>query len=188
MSERELREKTSCDEINTEQGNLINSTTNWNLTTELVTRVDVPLEEMRCLKKTNKINAFLPIPGMTMEEALDLCNKFGPDVHIAGQFNSKEDFDHFYDGKLVQLCHIGQNSSSYVIPTGLQINKIYVEKCGYYDTGRVLTWLPYQRNQDSSALVHDISRETLLGDQVDKYYAYWYKGPQVILDLFTLNC
>ena len=103
MSEAELREKTSCTEINTEQGNLINTNTRWDLTAELVTMVDVPLEEVRCHKKANKINAFLPVPKLTKEEALDLCHKFGEDVHIAGQFNSKEDFDHFYDGKY--LCY-----------------------------------------------------------------------------------
>ena len=103
MSEAELREKTSCTEINTEQGNLINTNTKWNLTAELVTMVDVPLEEVRCHKKANKINAFLPVPKLTKEEALDLCHKFGEDVHIAGQFNSKEDFDHLYDGNY--LCY-----------------------------------------------------------------------------------
>ena len=56
---------------------------------------------------------------------------------------------------------------------------MYVKQCGYFDNGRLMTWLPYQRNQDSSALVHDISQEKLLGDQVDKYYAVWYSGPQV---------
>ena len=59
------------------------------------------------------------------------------------------------------------------------MNKMYVEECGYYDGGRLLTWLPYKLNQDSSALVHDISQEKLLGDQVDKYYAKWYRGTQV---------
>ena len=99
MSEKELREKTSCTEVNTEQGNLINSTTTWNLTADLVTMIDVPMEDLKCHKRTERINAFLPIPEMTWEEALDLCHKFGEDVHIAGQFNSKEDFDHYYDGK-----------------------------------------------------------------------------------------
>ena len=99
MSERELREKTSCTEVNTEQGNLINNNTTWNLTAELVTLVDVPLEEVSCQKKAEKINAFLPVPKLRKEEALDLCHKFGEDVHIAGQFKSKEDFDHYYDGK-----------------------------------------------------------------------------------------
>ena len=98
MSEGELREKTNCTEINTEQGNLINSSTTWNITAELVTRVDVTLEDLKCRKITEKINAFLPIPGLTMDEALDLCHKFGPDVHIAGQFNSKQDFDLYYEG------------------------------------------------------------------------------------------
>ena len=100
MSERELREKTSCTEVNTEQGNLINSSTNWNITaSQLVTMVDVPMEELRCQKRTERINAFLPVPKLTKEEAVDLCHKFGEDLHIAGQFNSREDFDHYYEGK-----------------------------------------------------------------------------------------
>ena len=99
MSEDELREKTTCTEINTEQGNLINTSTNWSITAKPLTKVDVPLEELRCQKKINKINAFLPVPKLTKEEAVDLCHKFGEDSHIAGQFNSKEDFDHYYDGK-----------------------------------------------------------------------------------------
>ena len=99
MYERELREKTSCTEVNTEQGNLINKTTTWNLTAELVTRVDVPLEEVRCLKRTERINAFLPIPELTREEAVDLCHKFGDNVPIAGQFNNKADFDDYYEGE-----------------------------------------------------------------------------------------
>ena len=103
MSERELRGKTSCTEVNTEQGNLINKTTTWNLTAKLVTKVDVPLEEVRCLKRTEKINAFLPVPQLTRQEALDLCHKFGEDVHIAGKFNSKEEFDHYYDGMYIKI-------------------------------------------------------------------------------------
>ena len=62
---------------------------------------------------------------------------------------------------------------------------MYVEKCGYYDNGRLKTWLPYKKNQDSSALVHDITQEKLLGDQVDKYYTYWYRGPQVSFSAAT---
>ena len=63
--------------------------------------------------------------------------------------------------------------------TGLHRNKMYVEECGYYDNGRLKTWLPYKKNEDSSALVHDISQEKLLGDQDEKYYLTFYKGPQV---------
>ena len=99
MSERELREKTNSTEINTEQGNLINSSTIWNITASLVTMVDVPLEKVRCEERDDKINAFLPVPKLTKEDAEDLCHKFGEDVHIAGHFNSKQDFDHYYDGK-----------------------------------------------------------------------------------------
>ena len=58
------------------------------------------------------------------------------------------------------------------------MNKMYVEECGYYDNGRLKTWLPYKKNEDSSALVHDISQEKLLGDQDEKYYLTFYKGPK----------
>ena len=56
---------------------------------------------------------------------------------------------------------------------------MYVEHCGFYDNGRLKTWLPYQKKQESYALIHDISQETLLGEQLDKYYTFWYGGPQV---------
>ena len=56
---------------------------------------------------------------------------------------------------------------------------MYVERCGYSDNGRLYTWLPYRKNQDSSGLVHDISQDKLLGDQVDKYYVKWYGGPKL---------
>ena len=187
MPERELREKTSCTEINTEQGNLINSTTTWYLTADLVTRVNIPIETLKCHKRTNNLNAFLPIPQMTMEESLDLCHKFGEDVHIAGQFNSKEDFDHYYDGKRgknvfkkIFFTWGGGIRGLLVICTftGLQRNEMYVEECGYYDNGRLLTWLPYKINNDSSDLVHDITQEKLLGEQEDKYYVNSYSGPK----------
>ena len=101
MSGSELKEKTSCREINTEQGNLVNSSTTWNITGDLVTLVDVPLEDLRCPKKTEKINVFLPIPELTMQDAIELCQKFGEDVHIAGEFLTKDDFNHYYEGRIV---------------------------------------------------------------------------------------
>ena len=72
------------------------------------------------------------------------------------------------------------------VPADLHRNEMYVSECGYDDNGRLMTWLPYRNNSDSSALVHDISQETLLGDQVNKYYLYWYSGPQVCF--YTVNC
>ena len=98
MSEAELAVKTDCRQINTEQGNVINNSTNWNFTSHLVTLVDVPSEHLRCQKKAEKGNAFLPIPELTKAEALDLCHKFGNDVYIAGEILNKDDFDHYYDG------------------------------------------------------------------------------------------
>ena len=65
-------------------------------------------------------------------------------------------------------------------------NKIYIERCGYEDNGRVKTWLPYQTYQrnGSSVLLHDLTREELLGGQADKYYVSWYLTPQVVLGYY----
>ena len=60
-----------------------------------------------------------------------------------------------------------------MLSEGLLRNKIYIERCGYGDNGRVKTWLPYSSNQ-SSVLLHDQTQEQLLGDQADKYYVVWY--------------
>ena len=98
MSARELSKMTSCSKINTTQGNLVNSSTTWELTGDLVTSTDVPLEELRCHKKVEKINAFLPITELTMDDAVDLCHKFGEDVPVAGEFLDRDDFDHYYEG------------------------------------------------------------------------------------------
>ena len=167
MSEGELREKTSCSEINSEQGNLVNSSTTWNITSDLVAMIDVPMKDLKCQKRTERINAFLPIPELTRMEAEDLCRKFGEDVHIAGQFNRKEDFDHYYEGHLS--------------------NQWFIKTCGYYDNGRLRTWLPYRRNEAATALVHDVTQIELLPNQSDKFYRFWYKGPQVFRFIMTIN-
>ena len=63
--------------------------------------------------------------------------------------------------------------------SGLQRNKMYIDRCGFYDNGRIKTWLPYRRDGGESGLVHEISREDLLGEEEDKLYVQWYSGPQV---------
>ena len=146
MSERELAEMTDCSKINMEEGNLINSSTAWNLTAALVTMTDVPLEDLRCHKKREKINAFLPVTELTREEAEDLCHKFGQDVHIAGEFINKEDFDYFYEG----LSFDSVREDQLYPGLGLHRNKMYVERCGYYDNGRLRTWLPYRKKHNLS--------------------------------------
>ena len=56
---------------------------------------------------------------------------------------------------------------------------MYVDRCGFYDNGRIKTWLPYRRNAETSGLAHEISGEDLLGEEEDKLYVGWYSGPQV---------
>ena len=56
---------------------------------------------------------------------------------------------------------------------------MYLDRCGFYDNGRIRTWLPYTQNSDKSALVHEISLDVLMGEEEDKLYVEWYSGPQV---------
>ena len=120
-------------------------------------KINVPNEDAECSKKKNKINAFLPIAQLSRKEAVDLCHKFGEGVYIAGHFNDIEDFDIYYEG-LIE-------------------SKKFLEKCTFYDNGRILTWLPYTRNSEKTDLVHDITGEPLLYNHDSKFYAYWYEGP-----------
>ena len=55
---------------------------------------------------------------------------------------------------------------------------MFVGRCGYYDNGRLRTWLPYRRSKDSSALLHDVSKVPLLAEQEEKYFRTFYTGPR----------
>ena len=55
---------------------------------------------------------------------------------------------------------------------------MYLDECGFYDNGRIRTWLPYKRNEDETGLVHEVSEESLMGEEEDKLYVEWYAGPQ----------
>ena len=61
---------------------------------------------------------------------------------------------------------------------GAESAKIYEERCGHSDNGRVKTWLPYRSN-GSAPLLHDVTQEKFLGEQEDKYYVSWYQPPEV---------
>ena len=58
---------------------------------------------------------------------------------------------------------------------GVEGARLYRERCGHNDNGRVKTWLPYRSNRSSHLLLHDVTQEKLLGDQADKYYVSWYQ-------------
>ena len=44
------------------------------------------------------------------QEAVDLCQKFGEDVPIAGQFNNKTDYDEYYKGETVGFSNQREHS------------------------------------------------------------------------------
>ena len=157
MDAEKLREKTICDRVNKDQGNLVNAFSNWRLTGSLVKKRFFSEEETKCHDGNYISNAFLPIPELTKQEAIDLCKKFGEDVYIAGDFETRAKFDVYYEE--------------------LKANQKYLDSCGFYDNGRIKTWLPYKQSNDSSKLVHEITRKTLMFESKDKFYVDWYRGP-----------
>ena len=164
MKTKDLQRLSDCGQTVLDQGNLVNADSVWRLTGTLLKKVDILSDIARCDKKENsKISAFLPIPKLTKQGAVDLCQKFGTEAHIAGDFETKEDFDAFYDN--------------------LYATEKYVETCGFNDNGRLLTWLPYKHNEDSSDLIHEVSNKPLLWkddrEVSDKFYLSWYSGPKV---------
>ena len=158
LSVEELKEKTRCDGEDTQPGNIVNKDSSWNITGSLVKKITIPVKDTQCGRQKSVVNAFLPIPQLTREDAEDLCKRFGEDVAIAGDFESKEDFDMYYDS--------------------LQANQKYIDQCGFYDNGSIKTWLPYHHNQDSSKLIHVSTGRPLMLDNEDKFYVDWYGGPQ----------
>ena len=88
------------------------------------------LTEYQVLPLCVQVSAFLPVPELTRADAVDLCRKFGAAAHIAGDFEDRADFDAFY--------------------AGLYANQRYLDQCGFYDNGRLLTWLPYTHTSDRS--------------------------------------
>ena len=110
------------------------------MTGNLVKRISIPVNDIICNKHSSIINAFLPTPKLTRNDAKNLCNKFGENVGIAGNFETKEDFDFYFDS--------------------LKENKRFIENCGYYDNGRIRTWIPYKLN--GTQLIHEDTNVPLL--------------------------
>ena len=134
MTESELLELTRCDSVGLMTGNVIGPFSSWNLEGAVVKAVRVKTEQLRCHRFTEKVNVFLPIPELTNRDAIELCHKFGENVPIAGNFEDKEGFDAYYEGVLE--------------------NERFVYKCGFFDNGRLKTWLAYRHNTERTALVH----------------------------------
>ena len=157
LDEAELKKQTDCLTTSSDQGSLVNASSKWELTGKLVKEVSISADEAICLKKNRIYNAFLPISQLTKDDALDLCHKFGRDVFIAGDFESIEDFDNFYDG--------------------LYSDEKYVDVCSFYDSGRLRTWLPYKHNEERTELVHEVTKIPLMNN-TQTLYTSWYSGPQ----------
>ena len=181
MSAEELAANTNCEDTSVLVGNLINEDSVWDMTGTLTKEMEVDPKDFLCNKETQKINAFLPIPELTRNDSVDLCQKLGRDVYIAGNFEDEADFDNYYEGMLS--------------------NSEYVFECGFHDNGRIKTWIPYRPNADHTYQVHDITGKgnvnTVVNDNVDfesiglpllpnnsdKFYVTWHPDPHPPPDL-----
>ena len=103
----------------------------------MVLEILIPFDSLLCTKQRKIFNAFLPIIGLTKPMAIQLCGKLGKNVYIAGNFETREDFDAFYDN----------------------VPNIYYDECGGQDNWRSLTWLPY--HIENGQFLHDITNKSL---------------------------
>ena len=153
LTEEQMRVRTSCSAVSLEPGSLLSASTSWTLTAALVTTEEVDENELECGKYSKVVTAHLPIPQLSQQEAQELCSKLGTGVHIAGEILSEQDFREYYDG--------------------VMRNDWYRSECGYFDNGRLKTWLPYEINATGSGLSHSLTGTALYGP----YYMDFYPGP-----------
>ena len=158
MYSEELIQRTQCNETFIDDGSVINRFSNWTLSGSLSKNISVNVNETNCIENRESKNVFFPISALSRSQAESLCKRIGQHAFIAGNFESKKDFDTYYDD--------------------LMKNKRFISMCGFSDNGRLLTWIPYKIDDDKNEFVHDRTKKPLLPNQVEKYYVPWYQGPK----------
>ena len=129
-----------------DQGTLVNDGSRWNVKGSLIKPIKVHINTTICNRQSEIMNAFLPIPDLTKQDAVDLCKKFGRDVYIAGNFETIEDFLKYYEGP----------------------SEYFYKTCGFYDNGRVFTWLPYK--VEDGNFIHEKTHKSL---DLQLTYPWW---------------
>ena len=162
MDSEELIKRTQCNETFVDNGSIINRFSEWHLSGTLTKNISVNANETNCIKKRESKNVFFPISALSKSKAESLCKKIGQQTFIAGNFESREDFDNYYDD--------------------LFLNRRFVKFCGHSDNGRLVTWIPYKMDVDKREFIHDKSMKPLLFNQVEKYYVPWYQGPKEVVN------
>ena len=104
-------------------GNLINSSTVWNITGTLIHKISISQDEIGC---SFGRNVLVPIRYRTIEDATEVCTALGEKGNALAQFQSLSDYETFYH--------------SYLANPAIQ------NYCGH--GGRYILWLPYQGWKD----------------------------------------
>lgn len=128
LSEEEMSSYTKCNPHHAQipiVGNLINPSTQWDISGTLIERVDVPEEEIACLNRT----VFIPIRYQKMEEAMEICEILGEEGDYLKPFDNFDEYKKLYkyfksDPTMLKHCAHG---------------------------GRHFFWLPYQENTPREA-------------------------------------
>ena len=97
LSVEELSMYTNCKNITIPEGNRINKDTSWHYNGGLLSDFEVDTEDMICTELRKNIHAFLPIPGLSHSEAVDLCHKFGADIDIGAEFTNEAEYSTYYN-------------------------------------------------------------------------------------------
>ena len=158
MLSEELIQRTQCNETFVDDGSVINRFSNWTLSGLLSKNISVNVNETNGVENRDSKNVFFPISALSRSKAESLCKRIGQHAFIAGNFESRKDFDSYYDDLLK--------------------NKRFISMCGFSDNGRLMTWIPYKIDLAKNEFVHDRTKKPLLPHQMDKYYVPWYQGPK----------
>ena len=104
-------------------GNLINSSSSWNTTGTLISKINVSQDEINC---DFGRNVLVPIRFRTIEDATQVCDALGEKGSFLAQFKSLSAYEQFYHAYLSNPA---------------------IQK--YCDHGsRYILWLPYQGWKD----------------------------------------
>ena len=167
LTEDELTSFSSCEQNQDtlRNGNILSRKHKWTFPSgSLIKETDFDLADFFCIE--HKKNRVVPIPIKKDKKPamVDICQKFGSSVTLAGAVRSLEDMKH--------LLKTTRSS------------KRFQKACGFADNGRLSTWIPYTVNS-SYHIVHDTTGEVF--DLGEEYFAFWWKGPEEMGDQVYLG-
>ena len=87
LSEEELTDYSGCEKHVEMRGDLVTPDTVFQVTGKLIKKIEIPVTEALCTRKTNKKIVNIHVPFLRFSEAVNSCNKFSAGS-IIGDFQA----------------------------------------------------------------------------------------------------